>query len=64
MDRCPFCGSKNGYYMKETVEHAIFFTWDGKTVETGEDRPAYTGKRKYCMDCERIIPRKRDSQDV
>ena len=50
--------------MKETVEHAIFFTWDDKTVEVSEDCPVYTGKRKYCMDCERIIPRKRDGLDI
>ncbi len=56
--RCPYCGSEDGYYMMETVWRALFFDFDSNPVEGTEDYAYRCGKRRYCMHCQRILPRK------
>lgn len=55
---CPYCGSGSGYYMIERVHRALYFNSSGAPAGTSEDVQDYTGKRKYCTDCYRILPRK------
>lgn len=56
--RCPYCGGATGYYQMEKVHRALEFTWDGKPDGSSEDVEDYLGKRRYCQDCHRILPRK------
>ena len=28
--KCPYCGSKEGYYMMEKVHRALLFSFDGE----------------------------------
>lgn len=57
--KCPFCGSGNGYYMYEKVQRALMFSFeDSEPIGASEDMTEYSGKRRYCMDCHKILPRK------
>lgn len=57
MDKCPFCGSDEGYYMTETVRRDLYFTFDDEPNYSSEDSLIYRGKRKRCMNCEKTLPR-------
>lgn len=56
--RCPYCGGTTGYYQMEKVHRALEFTWNGEPDGGSEDVEDYLGKRRYCQDCNRILPRK------
>lgn len=56
--RCPYCGGTTGYYQMEKVHRALEFTWDGEPDGASEDIEDSLGKRRYCQDCHRILPRK------
>ncbi len=56
--KCPYCGSEEGYYMMEKVHRALLFDFEGNPVGCSEDHTDRSGKRRYCMHCERILPRK------
>ena len=58
LKKCPFCGGDSGYYEIEKVHRALLFTWDGEPNGGTEDINKWTSKRKYCIDCDRILPRK------
>lgn len=56
--KCPFCGGKSGYYEIEKVHRSLFFAWNGEPDGSTEDVTEWASKRKYCIDCNRILPRK------
>lgn len=56
--KCPYCGGEEEYYEIEKVHRMLFFTWDGKPDGGSEDITEWESKRKYCIDCRRILPRK------
>ncbi|BFL20965.1 hypothetical protein [Mediterraneibacter gnavus] len=56
--KCPFCGSDRGYYMLERVHRALLFNFDGEPIGGTEDVADYVGRRKQCIDCDKILPRK------
>ena len=56
--KCPFCGSDRGYYQIERVHRALRFNFDGKPIGGTEDVTDYAGRRKQCIDCHKILPRK------
>lgn len=58
MKSCPYCGSDNGYYIIEKVHRGLMFSFDNEPIGATEDVEDYTGKRKYCMDCHKILPKK------
>lgn len=58
LKKCPFCGSNRGYYQIERVHRALLFNFDGEPIGGTEDVTDYTGRRKQCIDCDKILPRK------
>lgn len=56
--QCPFCGSEEGYYIMEVVHRGLFFTFDDKPCGSSEDMTDWEGKRKYCTNCHKILPKK------
>lgn len=58
LKKCPFCGGERGYYQVEKVERTLRFTWDGNLNGGSDDYVSWEGKRRYCIDCDRILPRK------
>lgn len=56
--KCPFCGSNRGYYQIERVHRALLFDFDGEPIGGSEDVTDYAGRRKQCIDCHKILPRK------
>ena len=61
--RCPYCNSEEGYYMKERVHRFLNFTFDGEEDGASEDITDFTGKRKFCSRCHKILPRKMFEED-
>lgn len=55
--KCPFCGSKEGYYTLEKVHRSLLFDFDGEPNGASEDITDYAGKRRRCIDCHRILPK-------
>lgn len=62
LKRCQFCGGDNGYYEIEKVHRSLFYTWAGAPNGSSEDVTEWAGKRKYCANCHRILPRKMDKE--
>ena len=62
--RCPFCGSDEGYYMMETVHRGLAFTWEGEPDGASEDVTDREGKRRYCRNCHKILPKKLFKDEV
>lgn len=58
LKKCPFCDSDRGYYMLERVHRALLFNFDGDPIGGTEDVTDYAGRRKQCIDCDKILPRK------
>lgn len=58
LKKCPFCGGESGYYGIEKVHRTLFFTWNGEPNGGSEYVADWEGKRKYCIDCDRILPKK------
>ena len=58
LKKCPFCGSNRGYYQIERVHRALLFDFDGEPIGGSEDVTDYAGRRKQCIDCDKILPRK------
>ena len=44
--------------MLERVHRALLFNFDGEPIGGTEDVTDYTGRRKQCIDCGKILPRK------
>lgn len=61
--KCPFCGSEEGYYKTESVHRALMYNFDGEPIGASEDYTDYAGRRKVCLDCHRILPRKMFEED-
>lgn len=57
MKKCPYCGSGKGYYTIERVHRALCFTFEGEPDGASEDVTDYSGKRRYCLECGKILPR-------
>ena len=55
--KCPYCGSEAGYYMYERVHRFLMFSFGGKPIGASEDITDYAGKRKKCIDCNKILPK-------
>lgn len=55
--KCPYCGSDSGYYMLERVHRSLMFDFSGEPDGSSEDVTDYSGKRKYCQGCDRILPK-------
>lgn len=53
---CLFCMSKNGYYVTEVVYRNLFFDYNNDGAS--EDMTDYFGKRRRCVNCHRILPKK------
>lgn len=45
--------------MMERVRRALHFTFDDEPDGATEDVADYTGRRKYCRECGRILPREK-----
>lgn len=58
LKKCPFCDSDSGYYMLERVNRALLFNFDGDPIGGTEDVTDYAGRRKRCMNCNKILPKK------
>lgn len=58
MMKCPFCGAEEGYYFFERVHRALCFTFEGVPDGGSEDYSDACGKRKYCRECHKILPKK------
>ena len=58
LKKCPFCGSDSGYYMIETVHRGLYFNYDDAPLGSSEDITVYSGKRRRCVDCNKILPQK------
>lgn len=58
MKSCPYCGSDRGYYMYEKVHRALEFDFDDNSIGATDDVTDYAGKRKYCLACYKILPKK------
>lgn len=58
LKKCPFCDSDSGYYMLERVHRALLFNFDGDPIGGTEDVTDYAGRRKRCMNCHKILPKK------
>lgn len=56
--KCPYCGSEEGYYQEERVHRFLFFAFDGEPDGATENITDWEGKRRYCRNCEKILPRK------
>lgn len=56
--KCPFCDSDSGYYMLERVRRDLLFNFDGDPIGGTEDVTDYAGRRKRCMNCHKILPKK------
>lgn len=56
--KCPYCGSKEGYYTIEKVHRALLFTFDGEPDGATENITDWESKRCYCRNCDKILPRK------
>lgn len=44
--------------MHEKVHRSLFFDFNNEPIGASEDMTDYTGKRKYCENCNRILPEK------
>lgn len=44
--------------MLERVHRALLFNFDGEPIGGTEDVTDYAGRRKQCIDCDKILPRK------
>lgn len=58
MKSCPYCGSDEGYYMHERVHRCLFFDFNDESIGASDDVGDYSGKRKYCLNCNKILPKK------
>lgn len=58
MKKCPYCGSDEGYYMYERVHRSLFFDFYDEPIGASEDVADYSGTRKYCLNCHKILPKK------
>ena len=57
-DKCPFCGSAEGYMILERVHRYLMIDFDGEPKGASEDMTDYSGKRAICINCEKILPKK------
>lgn len=55
---CPYCGSDEGYYQLDVVHRYLIFDFDDNPNRATEDITDKIGKRKYCVNCKRILPKK------
>lgn len=60
IDRCPHCGSSEGYFTREQVRGVVNFRYnfDGSEAENGEmyDNLSYSGgKYAYCLHCGKYL---------
>ena len=58
LKKCPFCGSVRGYYMMETIRRGLCFDYDDTPIGSTEDVTVYSGERRRCIECDKILPRK------
>lgn len=58
MKKCPFCGSDKGYYQYEYVHRVLVFDFDGNPDGASEDMTDKFCRRRYCCNCNRILPKK------
>lgn len=56
--KCPYCGSGQGYYMLEKVHRFLAFDFMDEPDGASEDITDYSGRRKYCANCHRILPKR------
>lgn len=63
MDRCPNCGSGEGYYTKQQVKQVsgtvqYRYRFDGEPADNGDMYNSLNfrgGKRAYCIDCHKKL---------
>lgn len=55
---CPFCGSEKGYYMTEVVRRDLLFDYNDEPCGATEDVAEFCSKRRRCIDCDKILPKK------
>lgn len=63
LKKCPFCGSEKGYYSLERIHRYLLFDFNDIPDGSTEDITEYCGKRKYCRNCDKILPKQRRSVD-
>ena len=44
--------------MLERVHRALLFNFDGEPIGGTEDMTDYEGRRKHCISCHKILPKK------
>lgn len=64
MEKCPYCGSKFGCYVMDTVRRGLVFRFDGEPDGATEEIPAYEGKRLRCLSCDKVVGRRLDDGSV
>ena len=60
VDKCPYCGSDDGYYTKEQVRGSIYyhFNFDGSEADNESMYNLLTyagGKYAYCAHCNKRL---------
>lgn len=60
IQRCPYCGSTEGYYVKQQAHGPITykFNFDGSEAENGDmydDLRITGGKIAYCLNCDKRL---------
>ncbi len=60
IDKCPVCGSKDGYYTKEQARGPIqlIYNFDGSESDNGSMYDMLTfsgGKYAYCLKCDKRL---------
>ena len=51
IDRCPYCGSTEGFAMLEKVKRYLWFNFDGEPYGATDDESIYSSKAVYCVKC-------------
>lgn len=60
IEKCPYCGSSEGYYTKEQIRGNVYmnFNFDGAEAENGdlyENTTTTGGKIAYCLNCNKRL---------
>lgn len=60
IDKCPYCGSADGYYTKEQASGSIYYNhhFDGREADNSEMFSLLTykgGKYAYCIKCDKRL---------
>lgn len=64
MTHCPYCKGESGFYKKEraVVKYMKRYEWNGDPGDNSDTYDhidvRYISKRRYCLDCHKVVPEK------